>query len=92
MSRLIAAGRISGAVTLVADADSVVLATAHGQADLAAGRAMARDSIFRVASMTKPVTAAALMKLEAAVKVQPSDPVSKYLPAFGQLKLKDGTP
>ncbi|MFM7830977.1 MAG: serine hydrolase domain-containing protein, partial [Planctomycetaceae bacterium] len=92
MSRLIAAGRISGAVTLVADADSVVLATAHGQADLAAGRAMARDSIFRVASMTKPVTAAALMKLAAAGKVQPADPVSKYLPAFGQLKLKDGTP
>lgn len=91
MSRLIAAGRIAGAVTLVADADSVVLATAHGKSDVAAGRAMARDSIFRVASMTKPVTAAALMKLVAAGKVQPADPVSKYLPAFAQLKLKDGT-
>lgn len=91
MSRLIRAGRIAGAVTLVADADSVVLATAHGQADIAAGRAMMRDSLFRVASMTKPVTAAALVKLVAAKKVQPDDPVSKYLPAFAQQKLRDGT-
>lgn len=91
MTRLIAAGRISGAVTLVANAESVVLATAHGQADLASGRAMARDTIFRVASMTKPMTATALMQLVATGKVQPTDPVSKYLPAFADLRLKDGT-
>ena len=91
MTRLIAAGRISGAVTLVANADAVVLATAHGQADLASGRAMARNTIFRVASMTKPMTAAALMRLVATGKVQPSDPVSKFLPAFAEQRLQDGT-
>jgi CubicO group peptidase (beta-lactamase class C family) len=91
MSRLVAAGRISGAVTLVADTQQVLLASSHGTADPVSGRPMTRDAIFRVASMTKPMTATALMKLVIAGKLQLDDQVSEYLPAFAQQRLADGT-
>jgi CubicO group peptidase (beta-lactamase class C family) len=53
---------------------------------------MAADTMFRVASMTKPITATALMILVDEGKLSIDDPVEKYLPAFADAKLADGTP
>lgn len=81
---------IPGAVTLVATADRVVHVAAVGQADIAAGRPMQEGTIFRIASMTKPITATALMQLVEAGKLSVDDPVSKHIPSFHGMKTKEG--
>jgi CubicO group peptidase (beta-lactamase class C family) len=91
MEQFVKEGQISGAVTLVATKDRVVHVAAVGKADLSSGRAMEPDSIFRVASMTKPITSTALMMLIEQGKLAADDPVSKHIPAFAGQKLKDGT-
>ena len=48
---------------------------------------MARDSVFRIMSMTKPVTAVAVMMMEEEGKLQVTDLVSKYIPQFKELKV-----
>jgi len=91
MQELITLQEISGAVVAIATGDgSFQHVEAYGQADLAAGRRMQRDSIFRIASMTKPITATALMQLVAAGKVNVDDPVARFLPAFAQQTVQDG--
>lgn len=80
-----AAGAIPGAVVLVADGSSVLAEAAVGHADLVQGRPMRMDTLFWVASQTKPVTAAALMMLVDESKVRLDDPVADYLPEFGKL-------
>jgi CubicO group peptidase (beta-lactamase class C family) len=92
LDQLAKEGQISGAVTLVATKDRVVHLAATGKADLASGRAMEPDAIFRVASMTKPITSAALMMLIEQGKLAVDDPVAKHIPAFAGQKLKDGSP
>ena len=90
MNEFVAAKQIAGAVTLVARRGRVVHLEAVGQADVASGRAMAKDSVFAIASMTKPITAAALMILVDEGKVKLDDPVSKYISTFQQTTLADG--
>jgi CubicO group peptidase (beta-lactamase class C family) len=63
-----------------------------GKADVASARAMSRDSIFWIASMTKPVTATAVMMLHDAGKLSVEDLVEKHLPEFKDLKQPDGSP
>jgi len=78
----LAEGRIAGGVALVAKDGALAYARAAGQADVASGRAMARDAIFRASSLTKPlVTAAALSMVEDGT-IGLDDPVTRYLPAF----------
>ncbi len=78
--------RLAGAVTLVADKDRVLALDAVGLADIAAGRPMTTDAVFWIASMSKPMTAAAFMMLVDEGKVSVDDPVEKYLPEFkGQM-------
>jgi len=74
--------RIPGIVALVVDADRVVYTGAFGKQNVAAGVPMAADSIFRIASMTKPVTSVAVMMLVQEGDVGLDDPVANYLPAF----------
>jgi len=74
--------RIPGIVALVVDADRVVYTGAFGRQDVAAAVPMAEDSIFRIASMTKPVTSVAVMMLVQEGDIGLDDPVSDYLPAF----------
>jgi CubicO group peptidase (beta-lactamase class C family) len=83
---------IAGAVTLVATPDRIVHLDATGKADLAADTPMAVDSIFWIASMTKPILAALLMMLQDEGKLSVDDPVEKYLPEFKKLQLKNGKP
>src|SRR5262245_32847649 len=82
MEQLIKEGQIAGAVTLVATKDRVVHLAAVGKSDLAQGRAMEPDTIFRIASMTKPITTTALMMLVEQGKLNVDDPIAKYIPAF----------
>lgn len=91
MEQFVKEGQISGAVTLVATKDRVAHLAAVGKADLASGRAMEPDAIFRVASMTKPITSTALMMLIEQGKLAVDDPVAKHIPAFAGQKLKDGS-
>src|SRR5258708_6426953 len=64
MREFVEAGQISGAVTLVAHRGKIVHVEAVGKADLAAHRPMTGDTLFGVASMTKPITATAIMILQ----------------------------
>ena len=65
---------------------------ATGSADLAAKRPMAPDTLFWIASMTKPVTGVAVLMLQDEGKLKVTDPVSKYLPGFADLKTPSGKP
>lgn len=77
---------LAGAVMLVADKDKVLAHEAVGWADIAAKKPMPTDSLFWIASQSKPITTAALMLLVDEGKVNVDDPVEKYLPEFqGQM-------
>jgi CubicO group peptidase (beta-lactamase class C family) len=87
IQRHIDAGDITGAVTLVASRGRIAHFEAHGLMDVESKRPMTKDSIFRIMSMTKVVTAVAVMMMEEAGKLRVSDAVSKYVPEFKQLKV-----
>ncbi len=80
--RRIDASELAGAVTLVARKGRVVHFETHGVMDLETARPMARDTLFRLASSSKPVTAAAILILMEEGKLKLTDPVSKYIPEF----------
>ena len=73
---------LAGAVTLVASKDKVLDIETIGYADIAAKKPMRPDTLFWIASMSKPITASALMMLVDEGKVKVEDPVEKYLPEF----------
>ena len=73
---------LAGAVVLVADKDKVLDVEAVGWADIAAKKPMRTDSVFWIASQSKPISAVALMILVDEGKVNVDDPVEKYLPEF----------
>jgi CubicO group peptidase (beta-lactamase class C family) len=91
VSEFVADHQVSGAVTAVATASRVSHLSAVGQADIVSGRTMQTDSIFRIASMTKPITATAMMILHDEGKLSIDDPIAKFIPAFKGQKLKDGS-
>ncbi len=74
-------GKLPGAVFLVARKGKLVYAEAIGMQDKALGKPLARDSIFRIYSMTKPLVSVAAMMLVEEGRLQLTDPVSKFLPA-----------
>lgn len=81
---------LAGAVTMVADKDKVLDVTTVGWADIAAKKPMAKNAIFWIASMSKPITATAFMMLVDEGKVSLDDPVEKYLPEFkGQMVIAE---
>lgn len=71
---------IPGVVALVTNVDRAIYHGAFGQADAARGRAMREDAIFRIASMTKPITAVAVMMLVEQGRVALDDPIAEHLP------------
>ena len=83
---------IAGAVTLVATPDRIVHLDATGKADIASGKPMRPDALFWIASMSKPVTAAAVLMLQDEGKLSVDDPVEKHLPEFQNLKFANGKP
>lgn len=81
---------LAGAVTLVANKEKVLAIDTVGYSDVAAGVPMKADCLFWIASMSKPMTATALMMLVDEGKVNVDDPVEKYLPEFkGQMLLAE---
>ena len=82
ISRAMDAKQISGAVTLVARRGKIAHFEAHGLMDVESGRAMERDTIFPIASMTKPVAGVAILMLVEEGKVRLSDSVSMFIPEF----------
>ena len=82
VSDLVNSKQIAGAVTLVARDGVVTHRGAYGVRDIASGEKMTKDSIFRIYSMTKPITTAAVMMLIEDGAVALDDPVSKHLPAM----------
>jgi CubicO group peptidase (beta-lactamase class C family) len=87
VSRHIDEKKIAGAVTLVARRGHVVWFQAQGMADREAGKAMRTDAVFRICSMTKPITSVAAMMLYEEGRFLLDDPVSKYLPEFKNPKV-----
>jgi len=80
--RAVQQGTAPGVVAAIATRNQVLYIKAVGMKDVAGQKPMTGDSIFRIASMTKPVTSAAIMLLQEQGKLRLDDPVSKYLPEF----------
>src|SRR5260370_33757485 len=77
---------LAGAVTVVGRKDAIVSYEAVGNLDAESGKAMPKDALFRIASMTKPITAVGIMILADEGKLSVDDPVEKHLPEFkGQM-------
>ena len=80
-------GLVPGAVMLVARRGKVAWLSVQGKRDPAAPDPMKADSIFRIYSMTKPIVSIALMQMVEEGKLQISDPVARYLPEIGKMKV-----
>ena len=87
MQRYIDNGEIAGSVTLVARKGKMAHLEAQGLADLESKRPMRTDAIFRLASMTKPLTSVAVMMLHEEGRFILNDPISKFLPEFKNPKV-----
>jgi CubicO group peptidase (beta-lactamase class C family) len=80
-------GRIAGAVCLVARRGHIVYFESVGKADIEEDRAMREDSIFRIASMTKPIVSLAVMMLHEEGRFLLDDPISRFIPELGKLRV-----
>ena len=81
---------LAGVVTLLMRHGKLVEQRSYGVKDLASGAPMTNDTIFRIYSMTKPVTGVAMMILYEEGKWHPTDPISKFIPEFADLKVFKG--
>jgi methyl acetate hydrolase len=78
---------VPGVVALITDRERVLYQNAFGVADVATGRPLTSDALFRIASMTKPITSVALMQLVEQGRIALDDPAEKYLPELAGLKV-----
>jgi len=93
MQSFVDAAEISGSVTVIGRKGGVVSLEAVGLQDLDRGAAMPQDALFRIASMTKPITAIGIMILAEEGKLAIDDPVEKHLPEFrGQMLVAERGP
>ena len=92
IQRRIAAGDIAGAVTIVARKGKVAHLSAQGVMDLSTKQPMTAASMFRIASMTKPVVGVAVMMMVEEGKLRLNDPVSRYIPEFRGMKVAVAQP
>ena len=90
LQRFVDENRLAGVTTLLARRGKIVHASAFGKKDVRKPDPVTRDSIFRIYSMTKPVTATAMMMLFEDGKWQLDDPVSRYIPEFAKLQVYVG--
>ncbi len=90
MTELVEMGEFSGAVTLVASSDSILHLGVVGMRSLDPPLPMTENTIFRIASMTKPITGAAILVLQEDGLLDLDDPVSDYLPEFTKLQTPSG--
>src|SRR5665213_464634 len=95
MAGVVASGRVAGMTTLLARHGKVVEFKTYGKTSLKTGQPMSKDEIFRIYSMSKPLTGVAMMILFEQGKWRLDDPVTRYVPEFKNLKVmvsadKDG--
>jgi CubicO group peptidase (beta-lactamase class C family) len=90
LASLIAEGQLPGAAVLVARRGEIVHRSVQGLKNLARGEPLALDTIYAIFSMTKPVTAAAMMILFDEGRWAPDDPIARHLPEFADLGGPDG--
>ena len=83
----IAAGRIPGGVIAIARHGRLVMLDAYGWRDKEAGVAMTTDTIFNIASMTKPMTAVGALMLYEQGRILIDDPLAKYFPKFADVRV-----
>ncbi|SJZ74418.1 CubicO group peptidase, beta-lactamase class C family [Enhydrobacter aerosaccus] len=83
-------GRLPGMVTCVMRKGELAFAEAYGKADVERGKPMRPDTIFRIYSMTKPLTSTAIMMLYEEGRFQLDDPISRFLPAFKTMRVFAG--
>jgi CubicO group peptidase (beta-lactamase class C family) len=91
MAKAVADGRVAGMSTLLARHGQVVSQKTYGVRSLATGAPMTRDTIFRLYSMSKPITGVAMMMLFEDGRWQLDDPITKFVPEFKALKVMTGT-
>jgi CubicO group peptidase (beta-lactamase class C family) len=82
--------QLPGIVTVMARHGKIVDFQTYGKKDLASGAPADKDTVFRIYSMTKPVTGVAMMMLYEQGKWSPGDPIAKYVPEFAHLKVLKG--
>src|SRR5271168_3569791 len=87
LKSLVDGKQLAGVVWVVARHGRIVDEKSYGNADLASQKPMQKDAIFRIFSMTKPITGVAMMMLYEEGKWKPSDPISRYIPEFRDLKV-----
>jgi len=92
MQEMIAENEIAGATTMVVSKDKTIHWETTGFADVASKRPMTPDTLFWIASMTKPTTGTAILMLQDEGTLKVADPVAKYLPEFASLKTPSGKP
>lgn len=80
-------GHVAGMITLLTQQGKIVHQATHGVMDLATSQPMPLDAIFRIASMTKPITSVAVMMLYEEGHFDLDTPISAFVPAFGQAKV-----
>ena len=90
MQRYVDDDKLAGVLTMIARHGQVVHFKTYGMMDREVGKPMQRDAIFRIYSMTKPITSVAVMMLYEEGRFQLDDPVSKYIPEFKDLKVYAG--
>ncbi len=88
----IAAGELTGAVTIVARRGQVAHVSVHGVMDLESRRPMRDDTLFRIASMTKPIVGVGVMLMVEENKLHLDDPVARYVPEFRNLRVAVARP
>jgi CubicO group peptidase (beta-lactamase class C family) len=90
LTGVIDSGDLSGAVTLIWRKGEIVQVSTQGKRNIEKSQPMERDTLFRIASMTKPITSVAMMMLIEAGKAALTDPISRWAPEFANVKvLKD---
>ena len=90
LQNVIDAGDLSGFVTLTWREGEELQCNALGHRDIDAGLPMTRDTLFRIASMTKPITSVAALMLMEEGKLRLEDPITRWMPEFADMKvLKD---
>jgi CubicO group peptidase (beta-lactamase class C family) len=95
LDQIVAEGKVSGALVAITRDDTLVYLDTAGFADREKQKPLGEDAIFRIYSMSKPVTSVAALMLVEEGKLRLSDPLSKYFPALGKLRVyvdDGGTP
>ena len=90
MAKVVAEGQVVGMQTMLARHGKVVATNTYGKMSTATGESMRKDAIFRIYSMTKPITGIAMMILFEEGKWTLDDPVTRYIPEFKDLKVWKG--